>query len=54
MLFTPPPSQLKLSFYEKRRRQSGWFMLQQDERLYWEQWCAREGGGGLSWRSFNY
>jgi hypothetical protein len=33
-------TQLRLSFYEKRRRQAGWFMLQQDERLYWEQWCV--------------
>ncbi|KAI8466879.1 MAG: hypothetical protein J3K34DRAFT_432293 [Monoraphidium minutum] len=33
-------AQLRLSFYEKRRRQAGWFMLQQDERLYWEQWCV--------------
>lgn len=34
-------AQLRLSFYEKRRRQAGgWFILQQDERLYWEQWCV--------------
>jgi hypothetical protein len=31
-------AQLRLAFYERRRRQAGWFMLQQDERLYWEQW----------------
>ncbi len=29
--------QLCLSFYEKRRRQGGWFGPS-DERLYWEQW----------------
>ncbi len=33
-------AQLRLSFYERRRRQAGWFMLQQEERLYWEQWCV--------------
>ena len=31
-------SQLRLSFYEKRRRQAGWFGMAGDERLYWEQW----------------
>lgn len=38
-LLCPPaaPSQMCLSFYEKRRRQAGWFGAS-DERLYWEQW----------------
>jgi hypothetical protein len=40
-------AQLRLSFFEKRRRQAGWFMLQQDERLYWEQWWAAPGAAGV-------
>ncbi|GBF95769.1 hypothetical protein Rsub_08205 [Raphidocelis subcapitata] len=31
-------AQLRLSFYEKRRRQASWLLPAQDERLYWEQW----------------
>lgn len=34
--------QVSLSFYEKRKKQSGWAIIggAQEERLYWEQWCA--------------
>lgn len=33
---------MSLSFYEKRKKQSGWAIIggAQEERLYWEQWCA--------------
>jgi len=34
---------VSLSFYEKRKKQSGWAIIggAQEERLYWEQWCAQ-------------
>lgn len=34
--------QVSLSFYEKRKKQSGWAIIggAQEERLYWEQWYA--------------
>ncbi|KAK9826858.1 hypothetical protein WJX81_000664 [Elliptochloris bilobata] len=34
--------QVSLSFYEKRKKQSGWAIIggAQEERLYWEQWCV--------------
>ena len=37
-----PARQVSLSFYEKRKKQSGWAIIggAQDERLYWEQWSA--------------
>lgn len=38
-------AQLRLGFYERRRRQAGWFGIGADERLYWEQWCGGRGAG---------
>lgn len=37
--------QVVLSFYEKRvRQQWGLAFGKQEERLFWEQWCARHSG----------
>ena len=37
--------QVVLSFYEKRvRQQWGLAFGKQEERLFWEQWCARHVG----------
>ena len=42
MKWCVPMRQVSLSFYEKRKKQSGWAIIggALEERLYWEQWCA--------------